>query len=279
MSRSFVQSAKLPALQRGRRTRGPLEDSPPLQLRESEAQSLVVGSGLIVAGEKVPVQTREDLVNCTLFAQLAASGEASESSKVMEWYDAYFRWLSVLGWAQSDRQFQDYHFGGRQTEAHKAVEKVLVALLGPQAAAVVVIQVALQALQEMNENSPWLTLFDRQSRTERAARFQVAAAQVDATGLVQIALVAFAMKAKATFTQVLFFKSASSSSSLKYAAGKATIFEAALRDQREQVAQRLAEYRRQLVGEVKLPPLPAATARALRARAVKFKPGKAVKEV
>ena len=131
----------------------------------------------------------------------------------------------------------------------------------------------------MNENSPWLTVFDQQSRTERAARFQVATAQVDGTGLVQIALVAFALKARTTFTQVLFFKASSSSSSFKYAAGKATIYEAALREQREQIAQRLTEYRRQLVGEVRLPPLSAATARALRGRVAKLKRGKALPEL
>jgi hypothetical protein len=77
---------------------------------------------------------------------------------------------------------------------------------------------------------------------------------------------------------VLFFKYSSSSTSLRYAAGKATIYEAALREQRGAIAERLAAYRASYVGEVKFPPPPAAAARAARAgrrpKVIKFRPGK-----
>jgi hypothetical protein len=280
-SRALIDYAKLPSATRS--ARAAIEDQPPLELKDREAQSLVAGSGLVIAAENVPAKTREDLVNCTLFAQLAASGEVPDSRKVMDWYDSYFRWLAVLGWSQSDRQFQDYRFSGRHAEAHKAVGKVLAALLGPQAAALVVVQAALEALQEMNENSPWLTLFDRQSRTEKSARFQVATAQVGDSGLIQTGLVGFSLKAKAELTQVLFFRFASGSTKLQYAAGQATIYEAALAEQREQISSRLKDYRRQLVGEVRLPPLPAARGLRTRlavadARASEFKPGKALRD-
>jgi len=281
-SRALIDFAKMPSGMR--RTRAAIEDQPPLELKDREAQSLVAGSSLIVAAENVPAKTREDLVNCTLFAQLAASGEVPDPKKVMDWYGAYFRWLSVLGWSQSDRQFQDYRFSGQHAEAHKAIGKVLAALLGPQAAALVVVQAALEALQEMNENSPWLTLFDRQSRVEKSARFQVATAQVGASGLIQTGLVGFSLKAKSQLTQVLFFKFSSGSTKLQYAAGQATIYEAALAEQRKQVATKLKEYRQQLVGEVKLPPLPGTRSLWRRAapkaaKAPKFKPGKALREM
>jgi hypothetical protein len=277
-SRALIDYAKLP---RGmRRTRAAIEDQPPLELKDTEAQSLVAGSSLIIAAENVPAKTRADLVNCTLFAQLAASGEVPDSKKVMDWYDAYFRWLAILGWSQSDRQFQDYRFSGQHAEAHKAIGKVLAALLGPQAAALLVVQAALEALQEMNENSPWLTLFDRQSRAEKSARFQVATAQVGSSGLIQTGLVGFSLKTKAQLTQVLFFRFASGSTKLQYAAGQATIYEAALAEQREQITSRLQDYRRQLVGEVRLPPLPGTRSLWRRAapKAPKFRPGKALRD-
>ena len=120
---------------------------------------------------------------------------------------------------------------------------------------------ALDALQSMNENSPWITLFDRQSKVGKSARFQVATAQLDSSGLLQVALVAFNLKARSELTQVLFFKYASSSTSLQYAAGKATIYEAALKEQRDAIAARLADYRRAYVGAVKFPPAPSAAMR------------------
>jgi len=268
ISTQFVQSVKLPkAPARPRRART-LGDTPPVELKATDAQTLVVGSGLIIAAENVPAQTREDLVNCTLFAQLAASGTVGDSAKVPEWYDVYFRTLTALGWAQSDTHFEEYAFDSKNAEAHQAISKVLAVLLGPQAAALVVVKTAIEALQSMNENSPWIALFDRQSRTGRSARFQVATAQIDGGGLLQTALVGFDLKATSTLTQVLFFKFSSSATSLKYAAGRATIYEAALAGQRDAIAQRLAAYRAAYVGQVAFPPPPARGARSLRASRV-----------
>jgi len=267
-ARSFIKTAKLPAVRlpkrRGMVARS-LTDTPPVELKSTTAQSLVVGSGLVVAAANVPKQVREDLVNCTLFAQLAASGEVGNSAKVVDWYGAYFRALNALGWAQSDTQFETYKFGSQNVEAHKAIMQVLTVLMGPQAAALVVVKAALDALQSMNENSPWITLFDRQSKMGKSARFQVATAEIDASGLLQVALVAFNLKARSDMTQVLFFKYSSSSTSLQYAAGKATIYEAALAEQRDAIAARLSAYRSAYVGAVKFPPPPAQALRRARA--------------
>ena len=76
LSRAFIEGVKLPAAPRAQARA--VTDTPPLELKAIEAQSVVVGSGLIVAAENVPQQTREDLVNCTLFAQLAASGAVTD---------------------------------------------------------------------------------------------------------------------------------------------------------------------------------------------------------
>lgn len=268
-ARRFVKQAVLPPLPQARsrgRTRdaagagtaaGAPQDAPPLQLKSSEAQTLVVGGGLVVAGEKVPVQTRADMINCMLFAQLVATGQVSDPGDVMGWYDAYFQALGVLGWAQSDRRFEDYHFASTNAEAHEAVVPVLMTLLGPAATALAVVKAALDGLKSMEENTPWITLFDSQSRSERSAHFQVATAEVGADGLLQVALVAFDLRADSRLDQVLFFKFARSKTQLRYAAGKATIYEAALAEQREDVSARLGAYRQAYVRQVKLPPLPA----------------------
>lgn len=268
-TQAFVKKAKFPKAPQSVFRLRDLVDEPPLQLKANEAQSLVVGSGLVVAAAKVPVQVREDLINCTLFAQLAASGEVADPSQVTQWYGAYFRALSALGWAQSGTQFQDYEFKGNKAEASQAIIPVVTALLGPGATALTVLKTAMDSLQSLDENAPWLTLFDEQSRTERSAHFQVATAQVDDSGLLQIALLAFDLKARVQLTQVLFFKFASSSTRLRYCAGHATIYQAALEEQREAIKARLAAYRAAYVGQVKFPPPPPVkrAARSVRARA------------
>lgn len=255
-TRDFIKNAKFPKPPSQRRQRRSLTDEPPLQLKMNEAQALVVGSGLIIAGEKVPAQTREDLINCTLFAQLTASGEVGDSTRVNDWYKAYFNALSALGWAQSDYQFEDYKFSSENAQAHKAMIPVISALLGPHAAALAVLKAALDGLQSMEENAPWITFFNQQSIVKKSARFQVASAHADEEGILRIALIAFELRAKDTLTQVLFWRFASSSTHLRYSSGKATIYEAALQDQRPAIKERLTAYRSAYIGQVKFPPPP-----------------------
>ncbi len=253
MSRMFVGNVRLvPA---PRRT-SLLPDTPAVEFRGAGPQALVVGAGLVAAADTVPAAARQDIVDCTLFAQLAATAAAGDAGDVGPWYRAYFGALTALGWAQSDTGFERYEFAGRNAEAHQAVLRVLTALLGPHAGSLAIVKAAIDALQSMTENRPWLTLFERESRTAGAARFQVATAEVEASDLLQVALVGFSLKATDEITQVLFFKCGSSSTSLDYAAGRATIYEAALADVRATIADRLAGYRRAMIGEIELPASP-----------------------
>jgi hypothetical protein len=81
--------------------------------------------------------------------------------------------------------------------------------------------------------------------------------------LLEIALVAFDLESDSKLTQVLFFKFKRNATTLKYAQGKATIFEQVLAGNREQVSQPLEAYRKAHVGEVKFPPPPAAAERSV----------------
>jgi hypothetical protein len=226
----------------------------PVEFHGAEAQVLVAGSGLVAAADEVPARTREDLVNCTLFAQLAATAAVPESAGIERWYGAYFRTLTAVGWSQSETQQEEYDVSGKNAEAHQAILAVLATLLGPEgAAAVAVVKAAVEALAALAENRPWLTLFERESRTGKSARFQVATAQVAPHGLLQAALVGFTLHARSALTQVLFFKFASSAARLHCVAGKATIGEETLAGQRDAIAGRLAAYRSAYVGEVRLP--------------------------
>ena len=51
---NFVAEAKFPNAPVQRRTRG-MTAEPPLQRKASEAKTMVVGAGLVVAAEKAPV--------------------------------------------------------------------------------------------------------------------------------------------------------------------------------------------------------------------------------
>jgi len=104
------------------------------------------------------------------------------------------------------------------------------------------VQTALEALQSMNENSPWITLFDRQSKTGKSAHFQVATAQLEKSGLLQIALVAFDLRATSTLTQVLFFKTSAQSAEVKKASAKLAVSMERLNSAKDALAGRVQPF-------------------------------------
>jgi hypothetical protein len=82
---------------------------------------------------------------------------------------------------------------------------------------------AINALHKMDESTPWITLFNRESGSARTARFQVSVAEQDEEGQPLVTLMAFGLEARADVTQVLFFKAKRSEAKLRHFSGRVTI--------------------------------------------------------
>jgi len=171
----------------------------------------------------VSMERREDIVNSSLLAQLAAKKQVSDPSRIYDWYNAYFDVLTNIGWSVQDRGFASYSEASDNFQAHEAIMKVAASLLGPAATTLAVVQATLDALKSLSADSPWLAIFNRESQSAQTARFQVSLAEQGEDDQLLVSLMAFGIEAKATLTQVLFFKFKSSETSLKHYSGKVTI--------------------------------------------------------
>ena len=236
-ARAFVQGVTVPP---PRRARGPLA------ARATEAafdsarnQAAVVGSDVIAFVQGVTPERRQAIVNASLLAQLVAKTKVGDASKVYDWYETYFDVLTNIGWVVQDRSFAEYHEGGKNFEAHKAIVSVATALLGAAPAALALVKTTLDALQSMDADSPWITVFDRESRHARTARFQISLAEQDAGGQFFVTLMAFGLEATARVTQVLFFKARASEATLRHYSGRVTINTAVLESVQEAIAAKL----------------------------------------
>lgn len=215
------------ALPRRRRPLGVAEDVPqPVTASvfdTGKTQAAVVGSSVISFVSGVTPERREAIVNSSLLAQLLASKKVPDASRIYAWYDSYFEVLSNIGWVVQDRGFAEYTESSKNFAAHKAILAVATTLLGAAPAALAVVKSTIEALQSMGEGSPWITIFNREAQHARAARFQVGLAEQDANGQFFVNLMAFGLEAKASITQVLFFKSKKSEARLRHYSGRVTI--------------------------------------------------------
>ena len=219
----------------------------------SERQEAVaVGAQLAEFTDAVPAEVRGAIADSILLAQLAANKAAGESQDVFRWYDKYVEVLQNLGWQIRDVDFQTQTVSDQNAGMHKAIAPVLMAMLGPQAAAASIVLAVLNGLEEMDSSTPWITLFDRASQHARGAKFQVSYVDADAHGHPEITLLSVGIRANRTITQVLFFKFSAQDAELKKAAGKMAVSMQRLNSARDAIAERVQPFIADFVKNVEI---------------------------
>jgi hypothetical protein len=172
----------------------------------SDQEVVTVGPQLAEFSDKVAADLRPAISNSMLLAQLAADKATAQSDNVLDWHEKYRDVLSKVGWQVHDAQDQLRVVEDKNLSVHKAIIPVLTTLLGNAAAATSMIVTVLKGLEEMDKDSPWITLFERQSQHAKGAKFQLSYVDADPNGEPSIKLLSCAIKAEKTITQVLFFK-------------------------------------------------------------------------
>ena len=234
---NFLDNLSLPRIER--RGYEAAEETPRFDFDAFKNQATVVGSEVISFVKGVSVDHRQDIVNCALLAQLAADQMVKDRIKIFDWYDAYFNVLTNLGWVIQDKSFSSYEENAEGLEAHEAILKVASVLLGGSPTALALVVSTIEAMKSMNADNPWITIFDRESKTAETARFQIALASEDESGQFMVTLMAFGLRADSTITQILFFKIRSDNVSFKHCSGKVTINDTVLNGIREKVREKL----------------------------------------
>ncbi|MBN3757378.1 hypothetical protein G3N95_30905 [Paraburkholderia sp. Tr-20389] len=210
---AFVNDAELPA---PHRRRGAEPDAPPPVFDASKDQAVVAGSGVVSFKAGIPAARRQAVADSLLLAQLILKNKGVSPDDTQNWYHGYGSVLANLGWLVQTCELTDYVSGEAGLDVHEAIMAVAAVLLGPGAvAAAPLIEATLKALQSMDTSTPWITLFNRESRRANTASFQIALAEPDADGNLTVSLMAFSLSASTTVTQVLFVKVTNNDASLK----------------------------------------------------------------
>lgn len=234
---AYVQSLDLPDT-------GPLLESTPEPIAFTASQEAVaVGAQLAEFSAAVPVEQRAVVSDCLLLAQLAANKAASMNGDLQAWYDQYLLVLQKLGWLQTSMEFKATEVEDLNAGVHRAILPVLTAMLGPAVAAASMVITVLKGLQDMDQDNPWITVFDRASSHASGAKFQLGFVDADeGGGTVSVQLVAMAIDASRRITQVLFFRFSSDRAKLSVANGQLSVGADRLQALRQVVADRVAPF-------------------------------------
>jgi hypothetical protein len=245
-ARQFVSSVDLPDV-------GPRFETVEAIPEIPSGQTVItVGSQLTEFDRNVPPATRMPVANSMLLAQLAANKAASQADDVLAWYNKYNEVLQGIGWQVGDFDLQQQSVKNKKGSLHQEIVPVLTAMLGPAVATTSMVISVLKGLQNMDKDSPWITLFDRSSQHASGAKFQVTYIDADANGDPQISAACFAIQAKKAVTQVLFFKFSSGRAELKQANAKLSASKALLEATDKQIAERVQTFVSEFIKNVEI---------------------------
>jgi hypothetical protein len=212
----------------------------------AKEQASVVGSDVIAFVKGITPESRRDIVNASLLAQLVAKKKTPSTTSlanVEEWYDTYFDTLSRIGFVIQSHGFAEYQEKSSTFEAHEAIIEIATTLLSGAPGALALVKTTLGALKKMSDDSPWITLFNHESQSANTARFQVSLVQPDdENGRLLLSLIAFGLEATSTITQVLFFKFHTNDVRLRHNSGNVTIDASLLAAVRDQIDAKLVAY-------------------------------------
>lgn len=165
---------------------------------------VVTGSNLI----QFPPDASPELKSSVALSLLAAQRVASNDPVVLspsQWLERHNTVLQNLNWRNEGGGETKSTFKSLDVAVHQAIIPFLTAAFGGALGAGALILTALNQLKEMDKNSSWITLFDRQSRRFEVTEYQFSVVQV-VGDTVHLKLAAARLDASFGKTQVLFVK-------------------------------------------------------------------------
>ena len=212
-------------------------------------QAQVAGSGVFAFEQGVDATVREAISDSALLAQLHADKQVKFEDDPMRWFSVYGDVLSNLGWTVQDSGWNTYEAQGTNVEVNQKIVDLLTVALGAAPTALAIITATIAALG--TPNSPWVTIFNRETQRANLARFQIGLVSTGLNNDVFVSLVACIIVADNEITQVLFFKWGAAKATLKANAQKVSINRNAVADLGPAVRNKIEAYQADYLSSIK----------------------------
>ena len=226
-------------------------DLPKVVFDDATNQAIIAGSEVVSFTQSVEAEFRETISDSALIAQLAANAKFNVEQDPIAWFDHYYSILGGLGWTTQARDTAEYRIDQDGLEVHEAVLDVIKVFLGPIPGAAALVEIALGSLKKMNPDSPFITLFNRQSEKAKVGRFQFTLVRQEGDSYLADGM-SFGFKAKKKVTQVLFFKLHSTEATLRRSLAKISIGADALEGLRPALKAKIQTHRSKFLAELPL---------------------------
>lgn len=167
-------------------------------------EGIVSGSTMIGFEPDLSTELRKSVALCLTAAQKVAKADSVAASPDL-WVERHDMVLRGLNWVSTGGGTVFTERDVSNMAVHKAIIPFLTAAFGTAATATSLIITAIEQMQQMNANAPWITLFERESRRFDVSEYRFATVGLS-NGIVVLRLAAARFIAQQERVQVLFFK-------------------------------------------------------------------------
>jgi hypothetical protein len=218
-------------------------------VRAGAEQSFFSESSIISFAAEVGPAVRQDVLNSMLFAQMAANSVPDEGEGLLTWYKRFLEVLGMTGWLIEGKDVQTYKADGSVFEVEGVLIDILKTAFGSNYIGIIIN--TLTAIKELSGQSKKLKAFERNVERNSKGCFQIALA-TERDGLVSLQLGTFVVITTETVQSILFFKSQSSKTELKYISKKASLNPEVSGFMREKIAGMLKDKLLTNIAEIEL---------------------------
>ena len=155
----------------------------------NHSAAYVSGGSIVSITYIVNQQQREDVLNSTLYAQLAATGMYERYTDVDNWYKLYLETLRSVGWTIPNFKFVDFSVPNGTNWTTPALNMIDDAVKDQNIKDVV--SKSLKAFQALEFNNTRTMIFNHFSMEKSESNFQLLAVSVNAQKLIEMVLGCF----------------------------------------------------------------------------------------
>ncbi|MER6190273.1 hypothetical protein [Streptomyces cyaneofuscatus] len=175
----------------------------PVTVGEGKPEAFVNAGSTTSFVANVTGQSRQDVLDSTLFAQLGADHDWDRESETDKWYKRYQEILTHSGWVLQEFDFKKYEGSGTGFDVMGVVIDLIAALLSEQGK--LVAEASINAFKALKDDDDRIVLFEQKSHGAKDGNFQLGFAD-ETNGALTLGLGAFYFSTDETVTKILWFK-------------------------------------------------------------------------
>lgn len=183
-------------------------------------ESFFNAKSLVSFASGVSAKNKQDVLNSTLFAQLAANKQFPEETQIIDWYKYFMTVMGNIGWIVEANEISEFNSSKDLVEIENVIIDILTTALGGNY--VNIITKTLAAIKTLKAGDTTINAFEKNSHSTTKGAFQVGLA-VDEGELAALTLGTFLITSSTQIKSILFFKSTKDKIHIEYCSRKATL--------------------------------------------------------